>query len=152
MSGAMPAVLTHGDAQDLLAAYKRAWEKRDVDAMMALYAPDAEHRDHPFHEPLVGEVAIRARWNDIVARETHVEFDAERIWVSGATLLASWHGAYTERSTADRIRLRGFMTVEVDAQRRIERVREWPLSQEVGTDRTHTPQPVPAAGAIHDGR
>lgn len=128
--------LTHGDAQDLLDAYKRAWERRDVDAVMELYTRDAEHRDHPFREPFVGGVAIREMWNDIALNERHIEFDAERIWVSGSTVLASWHAAYTDRTNADRVRLRGFLTMELDEQRRIRRFREWPVSQVVGTDAT----------------
>jgi ketosteroid isomerase-like protein len=133
--------LTHGDAQDLLQAYKRAWEKRDVDAAMELYAPEAEHRDHPFGDPFVGQLAIRGMWNDIAINEAHVEFDAERVWVSGSTVLASWHAAYTDRTNADRVRMRGFLTMELDEQRRVRRVREWPVSKVVGKDSTLVPEP-----------
>ena len=128
--------LTPGDGQDLLNAYKRAWERRDVDAAMALYADAAEHRDHPFRDPYVGSNAIRAMWNDIAANERHVEFDAERVWVVGRTVLASWHAAYTDRTNADRIRMRGFMTLELDDARKVTRLREWPLSKVVGKDST----------------
>jgi ketosteroid isomerase-like protein len=129
--------LTPGDGQDLLDAYKRAWERRDVDAAMALYADSAEHRDHPFRDPYVGSNAIRAMWNDIAANETHVEFDAERVWVVGRTVLSSWHAAYTDRTNSDRIRMRGFMTLELDDRRKITRLREWPLSKVVGKDSTY---------------
>ena len=128
--------LTPGDGQDLLDAYKRAWERRDVEAAMALYAEDAEHRDHPFRDPYVGSNAIRAMWNDIAANEVHVEFDAERIWVAGRTILASWHAAYTDRTNSDRIRIRGFITLELNDARKVLRVREWPLSVVVGKDST----------------
>jgi ketosteroid isomerase-like protein len=124
--------IQHGDAQDLLDAYKRAWEGRDVDAVMDLYAADAEHRDHPFRDAIVGHGAIRAMWNDIAANEVDIEFDAEGIWVSGATVLASWHAAYTDRTNADRVRMRGFLTMELDDARRITRLREWPVAQVIG--------------------
>ena len=132
----MPAI-QHGDAQDLLAAYKRAWEGRDVDGVMELYAPGAEHRDHPFREPIVGDNAIRAMWNDIATNERDIEFDAEGIWVSGATVLASWHAAYTDGTNADRVRMRGFLTMELDDERRIRRFREWPVSQVVAGEGQH---------------
>jgi ketosteroid isomerase-like protein len=140
----MPAPLTPGDGQDLLDRYKRAWERRDPELAMSLYREDAEHRDHPFHEPLHGANEIRAMWNDIAANEANVEFDAERIWVSGATVLASFHAAYTDRTTADRIRIRGFLTFELD-EGRIARAREWPVTKVVGTDSTFKPD-VPVAG------
>jgi SnoaL-like protein len=129
--------LTPGDGQDLLAAYKRAWERRDVELAISLYAGDAEHRDHPFRDPYVGSNAIRTMWNDIAANEAHVEFDAERVWVVGRTVLSSWHGAYTDRTNGDRVRIRGFMTIEVNNERKITRLREWPVSRVVGKDSTY---------------
>ena len=131
--------LMHGDGQDVLERYKRAREARDVDAVMELYAPDAEHRDDPFHEPYRGGNAIRAMWNDIARSEVNVEFDAERVYVAGRTVLASWHAAYTDATNGDRVRMRGFATFELDATGLIERLREWPLSRVVGRDSTYTP-------------
>ena len=104
------AQLTPGDAQDLLERYKRAWEARDPDLAMELYAADAEFRLDPFEEPAHGENEIRAIWNDVAATQANVEFDAERTWAVGQTVLASWHVAFTRRSNAERVRLRGFST------------------------------------------
>lgn len=144
--------MTHGEAQDLLERYKRAWEQRDPDLAMDLYAADAEHRDDPFREPHRGANEIRAMWNDIAANEASVEFDAERIWVSGATVLASFHAAYTDRTNADRIRTRGFMTLELDDARRVARLREWPVSQVVGRDSTFRPDVPPRDASAHTDR
>jgi len=134
--------LTHGEGQDLLERYKRAWQGRDPDAAMALYAPRAEHRDHPFRDPYQDENAIRGMWNDIAANEDHVEFDAERIWVAARTVLASWHAAYTDRTSGERVRLRGFATFELDEAGLIQRLREWPVSRVVGMDSTFRSEPV----------
>lgn len=146
--------LTHGDGQDLLERYKRAREARDPDAAVALYAPEAEHRAHPFRDPFVGHNAIRGMWNDIAANEGHVEFDAEGIWTAGRTVLASWHGAYTDRASAERVRLRGFITLELDDDGLVTRVREWPVSRVVGVDSTFRPEPserVPSMADAPDG-
>ena len=131
--------LTHGEAQDLLDAYKRAWEERDPDTAVDLFTPDAEYRPDPFEEPMRGANAIRAYWNDAAATRVHVDFDAERIWVSGGTVLASWHAAFTRRATAERVRLRGFMTLEL-ANGKVHRLREWTHSRTVGTDSTMAPE------------
>jgi limonene-1,2-epoxide hydrolase len=128
--------ITHGDAQDLLAAYKRGWERRSPDMILELFASDIDYRSDPFAEPLIGLNAVRALWNDVAATQAHVEFDAERIWVSGATVLASWHAAYTHRTTAERVRMRGFMTLELGDDGRVQRFRQWPLQRLVGTDST----------------
>jgi ketosteroid isomerase-like protein len=132
--------LTPGDGQDLVDRFKHAWERLDVDAAVALFSEDAEYRVDPFEPPLSGANAIRAYWNDAAASQTHVEFDAERVWVSGPTVLASWHAAFTRRTTAERVRQRGFMTLELDEAGLVTRLREWSVDRTVGVDRTYRPE------------
>ena len=134
----MPTTLTPGDGQDLFARFKRAWEERDPDAMLELYADVAVYRVDPFVEPLVGLNAIREHWNEIVATQDHIEFDAERVWVSGRTVLGSWHVALTRRASAERVRIRGFSTMELDDRGRVTRMREWPVERVVGIDSSYT--------------
>ena len=134
----MPTTLTPGDGQDLFARFKHAWEKRDPEAMLELYADGAEFKVDPFMAPLVGLNAIREHWNGVVAEQDHIEFDAERVWVSGSTVLGSWHVALTRRATADRVRVRGFSTLELDDDGRILRMREWPVERVVGIDSSYT--------------
>jgi len=130
------ATLTPGDAHDLLAAFKRGWERRAPDELIELFDRDIDYRQDPFSEPLVGLNPVHALWNDLAASQAHVEFDAERVWVSGNTVLCSWHAAYTRRATAERIRARGFMTLELGDDRRVVRLRQWPSERVVGVDRT----------------
>ena len=145
----MSSALTHGDGQDVLAAWKRAWERRDPDAAVELFSPGAELRNDPFEEPLVGANAIRAHWNAFAAGSLHAEFDAERIWVVNRTVLASWHAAMTDRGTAERKRLRGFLTLELDDAAHIERARLWTLTRIVGADSTVRPD---RAASASEGR
>ena len=135
----MPQTLTPGDGQDLFASFKRAWERRDPEAMLELYREDAEYRVDPFMPPMVGANAIREHWNRLAAEQIAVEIDAERVWVSGHTVLASWHAAYTREATAERMRVRAFSTMELDEAGRILLMRDWSLQQRVGTDRGHEP-------------
>jgi hypothetical protein len=132
--------LSHGAAQDILDTLKRGWEARDPETVVSLFRDDAEYREHPFSEPLLGVNAIRRRWNEICATQAHIDFEPERIWVSGSTLLASWHAAFTRRSNGERVRQRGFMTLELDDDAVVWRFRQWPLEQVVGTDSTFRPE------------
>lgn len=136
----MSDVLTPGDGQDLFARFKQAWEKRDADAMLELFSDDAEYRLDPFMQPLSGANAIREHWNGVVATQAHIEFDAERVWVSGRTVLGSWHAAITQGASGDRVRVRGFSTMELAADGRIVRMRDWPVTRTVGSDRGYKPQ------------
>jgi limonene-1,2-epoxide hydrolase len=128
--------VSHGDAQDLLDTFKRGWEARDPDTVVDLFREDAEFREHPFTDQLVGANDIRAHWNSVAATQAHIEFEAERIWVAGATVLASFHAAFTRRENGDRLRVRGFMTFEIDDDGLVWRFRQWPLDQVVGKDST----------------
>jgi ketosteroid isomerase-like protein len=132
--------LTPGDGQDLLERYKRAWEARDVDGAVALYREDAELRLDPFEEPLRGSNAIRELWNGVATDQLNVEFDAERVWTVGRTVLTSWHAAATHRSSGDRERLRAFTTFELDDAGLIARQKQWVHSRIVGTDSTVKPE------------
>lgn len=139
----MTEALTHGAGQDLLAALKRAWEARDVDALVALFTDDADLRPDPFEPSIVGANAIRAYWNDFAARNANTELDAERLWVQERTVLAAWHGATTLRRSAERVRHRGFLVLDLDPAGRIARLRGYPGERIVGIDSTFKPEPAP---------
>ncbi|MFO1541459.1 MAG: nuclear transport factor 2 family protein [Chloroflexota bacterium] len=139
----MAEPLVPGDGVDLLAALKRGWEARDVDALLALLAEDADIRPDPFGAACVGTLAIRAWLTGLMARAANTELDAERSWVVGRTVLAAWHGALTDRAGARRIRLRGFLALDLDAAGRIARLRAWPLHRDVGVDATIRPEGGP---------
>ena len=142
----MPTNLTPGDGQDLFARFKHAWEERDPDAMLELFSDGADYRIDPFVEPMIGLIAIREHWNGVVAAQDHIEFDAERVWVSGRTVLGSWHVALTERASAERVRIRGFSTMEMDEHGRIARMREWPVRRVVGIDSSYRQGTTTEAG------
>jgi ketosteroid isomerase-like protein len=135
---------THGDAQDLGARLKRAWERRDVDAVLELFAPEAELRPDPFEPALQGELSIRAWCNGLAAAVVHPEADVERVWISGDSVLLAFHGAWTERATGQRSRIRAVVALDLDAERRIQRARAWALTRVVGTDSTVGPGTAPA--------
>jgi ketosteroid isomerase-like protein len=126
--------LTPGDGQDVLARYKQAREARDPDRMLALFAEDAEYRSHPFEPVLSGALDLRRHWNSVAADQATVEFDAERVWVAGRTVLSSWHEAYTLRANGERVRVRAFSTFELDEGGLIARLRSWPIERIVATD------------------
>lgn len=117
--------IDHAAAADLLEAYAQAWKDFDGDAWVALFSEDAEYHEDPFEPPLVGSNAIRAYLLQAAEAQEQVDVTIERHWVAGSTVLAAWHASYVRRPTRERVRLAGFMTLEIDANARIERLREW---------------------------
>jgi ketosteroid isomerase-like protein len=115
----------HGRAADLLAAFGRAWETFDGDAWSDLFDEDAEYHEDPFDPPLTGRNAIRAYLLEAAGAQRQVEFTVERHWVSGRTVLAAWHASWVRTADGARIRIAGFMTLELGPDERIVRFREW---------------------------
>ncbi|CAN5850710.1 hypothetical protein BH23CHL8_BH23CHL8_10400 [soil metagenome] len=130
----MSTNLTPGDGQDLFARLKVSWEARDPDRFVELFSTEAEARVDPFEQPLRGANDLRAHWNAFAAERVHAEFDAERVWVVGRTVLGSFHAASTARATGDTERVRGFMTLELDDAGLITRLRQWSVAQVVGRE------------------
>jgi ketosteroid isomerase-like protein len=114
----------HASAADLLDRYRRAWETFDGDAWTDLFTEDAEYHRDPFEPPMVGSNALRAYLLQLADTQDQVEMTIERHWVVNETVLAVWHASYVQRASA-RVRLAGFMTMEIANDGRISRFREW---------------------------
>jgi ketosteroid isomerase-like protein len=115
----------HATAGDLLERYRQAWETFDGDAWVDLFDEDAEYHEDPFEAPLRGHTALRAYLGEAAAAQEQVEMTVERHWVVGPTILAAWHASFIRRTGRARVRLAGFMTLEVGPDGRIIRFREW---------------------------
>src|ERR1700722_770317 len=64
-----------------LQSYERAWEDLDPDAAAALYTEDATYAWGPYEEPMRGSETIRARWADVTAVQSDVEFGSETLGI-----------------------------------------------------------------------
>ncbi len=136
--------IDYAAAGDLLASYGRAWTTFDGDLLVSLFTADAEYHEDPFEPPMIGHNAIRAYWLEAAASQEQVEFDVERHWVSGDTVLAAWHAVYVRRGSSDRVRLAGFFVLDV-AGGKIRQLREW-------WHRRPAQSGGPDQGRRHDGR
>jgi hypothetical protein len=115
----------HASAADLLDRYKRAWETFGGDAWTDLFTADAEYHRDPFDPPMVGSNALRAYLLKLAESQDQVEVTFERHWSVGETVLAAWHASYVQVPTRARVRVAGFMTLEIAGDGRISRYRGW---------------------------
>lgn len=126
--------IDHAAAGDLLDRYARAWEQFDGDAWVELFSDDVEYREDPFEPPMVGHNALRAYLLEAADSQEQLEVTIERHWVAGSTVLAAWHASFIRRSSRARVRIAGFMTLEIVADGRIGRFREWWHRRESAVD------------------
>ena len=124
--------LDYAGGGDLLERYGRAWETLRRGRLGGLFTEDAEYHEDPFGSPLVGHNALRAYLLDASRTQAQVSFEVERHWVAGTTVLASWRAGFIRQPGLERVRLAGFMTLELASDDRIVRFREW-TSQRTAT-------------------
>jgi hypothetical protein len=122
----------YAEGGEWLDAYVVARTTFSGDAFVDLFSPDAVLMPDPFMSPLTGSNAIRAYLGSVADSVTGCELEFERHWVSGATLLAAWHGSFVRRVDGRLVREAGFMTAEFRSGR-CERARIWTVT---GDDRT----------------
>ena len=81
--------------------------------------------DDPFDAPMVGSNALRAYLLKQAESQRQVEVTVERHWAVGETVLAAWHASYVQVPARARVRVAGFMTLEIAGDGRISRFRGW---------------------------
>ena len=65
--------------------------------------------------------------------QANVEFDAERVWVSGRPCLPAGMPPTRAGQSGERVRVHGFMTLELADDGLIQRLRQWPVERVVGS-------------------
>ena len=76
-----------GGAAEAFHRFLGAVAARDVDAVVACFAPDARYGNVP-HPPAVGHEAIRALLGPILERSSEVRWDVRTVATSGNSVLA----------------------------------------------------------------
>ncbi len=122
--------VSYAAAHDLLEALVRARTTYDGEAFTGLFAPDAELALDPFTAPLAGHNDLRAYLLAAAEAERWYDLAIERHWVSGDTVLAAWHAAWTRRADDAKVRQAGFLSAEVGGDGRIGRLRQWTVTRE----------------------
>jgi ketosteroid isomerase-like protein len=109
-----------------LDSYGRAWERKDVDAFVACFDPDASYHWGPFGEPLRGHDEIRTRTEHAVSQQAEVAFRHEPLAVSEDGRGIAWWGVtYLVPARASRFRNEGIFLVALGPDGRCTEFREW---------------------------
>lgn len=122
--------ITYAEAHDLLEGLIRARMRYDGDRWTDHFAEDAALVLDPFEPGIVGHNALRAYLLDAAGAERWFDMAVERHWVSGDTILASWHASWNRRVDGAKVRQAGFLSAEVGEDGRIARLRQWTVTRE----------------------
>ena len=97
--------------------WRSAWESKDTDAIVGLYAADARHWSAPFREPRLGQAGVRA-----YVQRSFDEEDEVRAWfgepvVGGQQAAVPWWATMIENGR--QITLAGTSLIRFDADGKV---------------------------------
>ena len=120
--------LTATDVKHFLAKFKKAWETRDADLAAGLFTRDAQYKQDPFAEAVVGREAIHDYWAGATGRQEDIHFTVGTFIHSGYMLAAEWTCAYLDRSSGEKKELAGMFIADFYGKQ-VRRFREYWLSR-----------------------
>ena len=114
-----------------LDSYGSAWEERDPEAVIRLFAEDATYQETPFSQPMRGREAIRQYWSKaVVAYQEQVRFAFEVLAITEVTAIAHWWASFVRISSKTRVSLDGVFLLTFDAAGLCRELREWWVRKE----------------------
>jgi len=87
--------------EEAIERYNAAWNAHDLDAIMAMHAPDMVFENHTAGESAVGEEA-RAHIGSIFATWPDITFTTRRLYVREGLVVQEWTASATHTNTMRR--------------------------------------------------
>src|SRR5215471_12866173 len=107
------AMLTRNEAAVLFERRKKAWLDEDLDAYLALFAPELEFQSPNNREPMRGREAFAELVRRSAAFSRPESFEFHQIAVWGDVVLAEWTISIRRRDTDRRIEWRGMSVCRI---------------------------------------
>lgn len=123
-----------------LRRYGRAWIDPDPEAIVAIFARDAEYHEVPFAPPMVGQEAIRHYWT-VGARDGQrdISFETTPIALGCDRGYAHWRASFEREATGAFVELDGVLAARFDDAGRCREFREWWHRRETAADALPAP-------------
>ena len=114
-----------------LDSYRSAWEERDPEAVIRLFAEDATYQETPFSQPMRGREAIRQYWSRaVVAYQEEIQFGYEVLAITEVSAIAHWWASFVRVSSKTQVSLDGVFVLAFDKSGRCQELREWWVRKE----------------------
>ena len=81
--------------EDVIAAYGDAWNRHDIEAILAMHTEDSVFENHTSGGRGVGKVAIREILKNVFATFPDIRFDARRTYVRDGVVTQEWTASGT---------------------------------------------------------
>lgn len=113
-----------------LSDYGRAWEGKDVDRFVSLFAEEVRYFWTPFEEPKQGRNAVGQAFEAAIERQESIQFAANVVGLSGTRGIAHWHCTFRRPGRGRVVHLDGMFIMDFDEDGLCDVFREWWHSDE----------------------
>jgi len=111
--------------------YRSAWQERDPEAVIRLFAEDATYQETPFSQPMRGREAIQQYWSRaVVAYQEQIRFGYEVLAITEVSAIAHWWASFVRISSKTQVSLDGLFVLAFDNSGRCQKLREWWVRKE----------------------
>jgi hypothetical protein len=114
------------DFKKWLDAYGAAWQDGDAQAVFELFTENAEYRETPFDDPMLGLKAIHQYWSEGAGEsQKEVHFSYQALAVVDDAGLARWQATFVRIPSGNYVELDGFFMAEFAENGKCFMFREW---------------------------
>lgn len=113
-----------------LERYREAWEGRDPQAAVRLFAPQATYQETPYDIPMQGESEIYEYWAEVPNSQEDIHFNWQVLAVTGQSGIAHWQARFRRLPNGPQVHLDGVLVADFDPEGRCTAFREWWHRQE----------------------
>jgi steroid delta-isomerase-like uncharacterized protein len=90
----------------LIERYNRAWNEQDLDAIVAMHAPDVVFENHTAGERAEGD-AVRGHIETIFRNWPDMRFSSRRLYARDGLVVSEWTAEATHQASGKRVRWDG---------------------------------------------
>ena len=91
---------TRAAAQNWARVWRKGWNKRDIEALLAVYADDVAYWSEPFRDPYLGRGRLRQYFAEAFAVEHSIQSWFGEPVVDGDRAAVAWWGTMVEEGNA----------------------------------------------------
>ncbi len=110
--------------QGWLSAYGAAWEQRNAQAAVDLFAEGAVYFVLPFTRPIRGRHELLKYWKHVTSSQEQIRFGFEILAAGPAEGVAHWWASFLRPSEQKRFELDGVCVLSLDSEGRCTQFRE----------------------------
>ena len=117
--------MTREVLQSWLRAYGAAWERRNAQAAVDLFADDVVYSVLPFTTPIRGRHELLKYWRHVTSSQEQIHFDFEIMALSRDEGIAHWRANFLRLGERKRLELDGICVLSLNPDGRCTRFHEW---------------------------